>query len=196
MNHKHTNCAESELQLILTSRFTEKKLLGPTTKRALKKSFVKSILPLLTVIGMSVLFTHQANAVTITIHEDTDTRLDFSLDWSSVSRGEVTAEGGQHSYIVVDDFTDELVVTVTRLFSSGALTGDNFSLRHNTSPAGGRGFQNLNGFDGSYTDFVPDSTGARFTYGSPPPTVPDGGSSLLLLGLAGAGLLGFQRKFS
>ncbi len=56
--------------------------------------------------------------------------------------------------------------------------------------------KNLKYFDGSYTDFVSDSTGARFTYGSPPPTVPDGGSSLLLLGLAGAGLRGFQRKFS
>jgi len=155
---------------------------------------IKSSLAALAIATLT-LFTHQANAVQITINEDSATRLDFSLNWSAV--GGVTYGDNQQTYIRIgetrwgDQWLETMNVDASFVESSQffiTLDADRVFV------GAGRNAGTHTPIPSSYV-IGPDGLSGRFIYDNPTPPngVPDSGGSLLLLSVAGAGLLGFRR---
>ncbi len=144
-----------------------------------------------------------ASAIDIRILEDTDTRLDFTVEWSVLRVADSASTLGLQHWIFATDFeSSDAVAFDFGPASSGLLAG---------SPGGFEYYFHL-GTSRLYSTIIPqggndlpdftypvpgNDYAARFIYGADISTgVPDGGSTLLLL--AGAlGTLGwFNRRFS
>ena len=131
------------------------------------------------------LFTHQANATSITIDEDSAARFVFSIDWAAVGNDALFPVPNT---VNVFDFITDLAVETFNAFSPDAFTV-------NLDPS--RDFAALLGFGGTSFTVDGDGLGGQFVYGAALPAgVPDGGTTLGMLGLAGAGLLGLRRKLA
>jgi len=142
------------------------------------------------------LVTHQANAITINIIEDTDTRLHFSVDWSTPGDGDSGISPGPGISIVqaTDLGATAVDVAVGRLPPTGPLYFEGFTIYHVAVPPDD---VRVVGFGGVWNNFSPGSTSAEFAYGATPVAgVPDGGATFGMLALAGFGVMGLRRKLT
>lgn len=146
----------------------------------MRKTFLLSLGVMLAASALS------ARAITITINENSATRLDFELLWG-VTQGPDSSLGPVSS----NDFGSGVMADV------GGAWPDFFILRFAPGTrALGPGYE-LFDFEGSQFLAIPgEPNGARFVYGEPLPPlgVPDGGTTAGLLGLGIAGLAFARRK--
>lgn len=117
---------------------------------------MKILATLCGVIGL--LFAPQANATSVTTHEDTDTRLDFSVDWEVFTEDEVGVFGVDS--VVVLEVLGSLDIFVDSV-APGAYNVFHVSLDSN------RVFSALGGSFGGTQSFIDeDGFGGRFIYGA------------------------------
>ncbi|MSU62663.1 MAG: hypothetical protein EXS31_09735 [Pedosphaera sp.] len=125
-----------------------------------------------------------ASALSYTINEDSNIRLDFTIHWDKVAPGEEIenlppAEGVEGSFLMVHDHLDSLDPFLYLAFSDEQ-TGFIIDLVD-----GGRSFGELVGFNGvqSFPEQEDQTTYAyRFVFGSSlPAVVSDSGNTLCLL---------------
>ena len=129
------------------------------------------------------LWSYPVNAASITIDEDSAARFVFSIDWAAVGNDALFPVPNT---VNVFDFITDLAVETQNAFSPDAFTV-------NLDPS--RNFAALLGFGGTSSSIDGDGLGGQFVYGAAlPASVPDGGTTLGMLALAGAGLLGLRRK--
>jgi hypothetical protein len=148
----------------------------------------KTALLLLAIFALCILFARPANAIQITIHSDTSTLLDFTVDWHT--GGDAFAhlkDGGVHAWFDPDvSYLFEMRVTDNRL-SPPVRDFAVFFVEPghpNWEP-----IVEVNPHDATWWDFTPDGFGVEFVYKGGP--VPEGGfgSFLLLLGLGSVGAM-------
>ena len=158
----------------------------------MKKTLIPALIGLLAC-------TLSASAITITINEDSFTRVDFTVHWGSgfeSAPGVPIHSGGAVYFLDVTDWGAFLDVRLP--FLGVAPFFDEFVVRFATQPSERDWARaTLEGFDGAQSFAVAgDDFGARFVYGSPHPTagVPDGGSTLMLLAGTLGTLVWFKRR--
>lgn len=140
---------------------------------------VKPIIAALLLAGAS------AQAITITVLEDSPTRFSFLADWTNP--GNVAAPVGVTESVVTATRSELAFNVTTALFGS-----DTFTLSIISENRMWDGL--LSGFGGAQFQFNSDKHHAQVIYGEPlPQGVPDAGSTLALLGLALAGLGAVRR---